>query len=128
MLMLFRRVGESIVIDLRAVDLEALPENDRFVELKVHEIHCGDDHRRVRIGFEAHRSIPIDRKEISKSVEHNGRLHAPRDLTAAAPRLLAVVQQIYDNLNDLPALTPQGRKLLAEATLALRIAEPHKFD
>ncbi len=129
MLALTRHLEQSIIIDLRTVDLDSLSAKDRLIYLKIIGLASGDDPalRSVRIGFTAARTIPIHRSETFRDIEESGRRKIPRHLGNAAPKLLAVAWRIYNALHDLPERTREGEELLAQVTEALMVAEPSQF-
>jgi sRNA-binding carbon storage regulator CsrA len=95
MLALGREVGQSIIIDLRPVDFDALSDADKIIELQVLEIR-GDENPKVRIGCHAAKAIPVHRKEIVADIEIRGRVHEPRSLASAAPQMLAACKSVRD--------------------------------
>jgi carbon storage regulator len=68
MLVLSRKKNEAVVFDLRDLDLESIPKEERIIKLTVVEIR-GD---KVRQGVEAPRSIPCHRQEVFDAIEAKG--------------------------------------------------------
>ena len=65
MLVLSRKKNDSIVIDLRDVDLSRIPKDQRIIRVVTVEIR-GD---KVRNGVEANKDIPVHREEVFNAIE-----------------------------------------------------------
>lgn len=75
------------------------------------------------------KELPIhDQYGRTVAVIRDTPLEANAALISAAPDLLAIVQELYDDLADEVALLPQYRKLYDAARAALQKAQPHKWD
>lgn len=68
MLVLSRKKDESIVFDLRDLDLESIPKDQRIITVTTVEIR-GD---KVRQGVAAPRAIPCHRQEVFDAIEAKG--------------------------------------------------------
>lgn len=60
MLVLSRGVGDSIIVDLNGI-----PIVDGKIEVMVVEIRGN----KVRLGIEAHKSVPVHRKEVYEAIK-----------------------------------------------------------
>lgn len=60
MLILSRDINESIIIDLNGIEIV-----DGKIEIMVVQVR-GD---KVRIGIEAHKSVPVHRKEVYEAIQ-----------------------------------------------------------
>ena len=130
MLVLQRSIDETIVIDLRDVDLSRLKDIDKVLAVTLVAIRGSD---KARIGLEVPKQIPVHRREVFDAIKRDGVRKQFEEVgkstkSAKLEKLLAVVERVFNHLHDLPELTREGRELLEQATAALKVAEPHKWD